>query len=205
MTVSSDSITRFDDDWHTWQHRELADGSLSAADALTRAQREGDPWLLSLIARAQEGDQVAGRVVLQHLVRLLVWLTVRDERLSVEALAAAVWLRVLAYPVARRPRSVAANLVLDARKHVLAELRPLAQAPTVLPRRVDTARQLLADAFDLGVLREDLWAAMGAVYVEGLTSAEAGAHLGVTPETVRWRCSTGVRRMRQYRSLLSCA
>jgi hypothetical protein len=81
-----------------------------------------DAVLLHLLERAQSGDQLAGRTLLQAMlgkaVRVAGTLTgyddVRGDR--DEALArsvAALWQAISTYPVARRPARVAANLALD--------------------------------------------------------------------------------------------
>lgn len=128
--------TRFDADWAS-----VADAILDpplgvrAAEALVRARRDGDPWLAQLVAAAQNGDELAGRCVVQAVLGRLVAMARRDSRLDVDQLVGAVWLRIRSYPLARRPRAIVSNLVLDARKDAVAELRPLPVTTPTPPRR----------------------------------------------------------------------
>jgi hypothetical protein len=90
---------------------------IAGADAPTR-----DAVLLALVGRAQAGDALAGRTVLQTMlgkaVRVAGTVAGRDDVRGdrEEALAravAALWQAIATYPVARRPGRVAANLALD--------------------------------------------------------------------------------------------
>jgi hypothetical protein len=90
---------------------------IAGADAPTR-----DAVLLALVRRAQAGDALAGRTVLQTMlgkaVRVAGTVAGRDDVRGdrEEALAravAALWQAIATYPVARRPARVAANLALD--------------------------------------------------------------------------------------------
>ncbi len=84
--------------------------------------RDRDAILVGLLERAQDGDRLAGRVVLQTMlpaaVRLARAITSRPDVLGDqdEAFAlvlAALWQVVATYPVARRRSKVPANLYLD--------------------------------------------------------------------------------------------
>jgi hypothetical protein len=81
-----------------------------------------DAVLLALVERAQAGDALAGRTLLQAMlgkaVRVAGTVARRDDVRGdrEEALAravAALWQAIPTYPVARRPARVAANLALD--------------------------------------------------------------------------------------------
>jgi len=94
--------------------------------------------LLALARRSRDGDHFAARVLLHLLWPGVLALTGRwqalgdvDERAS--AVVAAVYARVCSYPCERRPRSVAANVLLDAEK----ELRRQAQCRLVEPIGLD--------------------------------------------------------------------
>ena len=121
---------------------------------------------------------------------------------SLDELVGAVWLRVLSYPLDRRPRAITTNLVLDARKDALRELRPLALVEPTQPRRHAVAARLLQDAVRIGVIDPGIGEVMSSVYVLGLSGEAAAQRHGVTPTTVRWRCSAGMRRLAQARELL---
>ena len=80
---------------------------------------ESDRVLVALVARAIEGDQLAGRVLLQLLLpgtRRLArkWWALGTEAEREAAAVAAVYDRIRCYPLARRPQKVAANVLLDA-------------------------------------------------------------------------------------------
>ena len=194
---------RFDADWAG-----VADATLegplcvTAGDALVRARLEGDPWLAQLIAAAQSGDELAGRCVVQAVLGRLVAMVRRDSRLDVDQLVGALWLRILSYPLERRPRAIVSNLVLDARKDAIAELRPLPVTPPPPPRRHAVAAELLVQAVRIGVIDAAIAEVMSSVYVLGLSGEAAARRHGVTATTVRWRCSAGMRRLAQAREQL---
>ena len=93
--------------------------------------------LLSAIVRLAPNDETAARLVLQALIpglrciaRRFSFLADQDE---VEAtVVASAWTRIRTYPHERRPRRVAANVVLDTRKEALRALR--AAAPLARPQ-----------------------------------------------------------------------
>ena len=203
MACRSTSSTRFDTDWARRLDDVLnAPLSITARESLLRIHGEGDPWLVRLIAAAQSGDELAGRCVVQAVLGRLVAMSRRDGRLDLDELVGAVWLRIRSYPLDRRPRAVLTNLVLDARKDVLAEQRPLPLAPPPAPRRHDVAAHLLLEAQQIGVIDAPIAEVMRSVYVLGLSGEAAAVRHGVAPTTVRWRCSAGMRRLARARELL---
>lgn len=81
-----------------------------------------DPILLGLLALAQDGDRLAGRVVLQVMlpkaVRVAMSVVRRpdiagDREEAYATAVAALWQVIATYPIGRRPRRVTANLALD--------------------------------------------------------------------------------------------
>lgn len=203
MAGCSTTSARFDADWDQIVDATLAPPlSVTAGEALGRARQEGDPWLARLIAAAQGGDEFAGRCVVQAVVGRLVAMARRDSRLGVDELVGALWLRILAYPLERRPRAIVSNLVLDARKDVLAELRPLPVSRPPEPRRHAVAANVLVEAVRIGVIDAPIAEVMSSVYVWGLSGEAAARRHGVTPTTVRWRCSAGMRRLALAREQL---
>ena len=194
---------RFDADWDQCADATLAPPlSVTAGEALHRARQKGDPWLAQLIAAAQGGDELAGRCVVQAVLGRIVAMTRRDSRLSVDELVGALWLRILAYPLDRRPRAIVSNLVLDARKDVVAERRPLPVSQPTEPRRHAVAVNMLVEAVRIGVIAAPIAEVMSSVYVLGLSGEAAARRHGVTATTVRWRCSAGMRRLAQAREQL---
>jgi DNA-directed RNA polymerase specialized sigma24 family protein len=203
MAGCSTTSARFDADWDQCADATLdAPLSMSAREALVRTRREGDPWLAQLIAAAQGGDELAGRCVVQAVLGRLVAIARRDSRLDVDQLVGALWLRIRSYPLERRPRAIASNLVLDARKDVVAELRPLPVTQPTEPRRHAVAVNVLVEAVRIGVIDAPIAEVMSSVYVLGLSGEAAARRHGVTPTTVRWRCSAGMRRLVRARALL---
>src|SRR5688572_16841850 len=113
--------------WRRWVRAEPAlavarDAAQLAVKNRSARGREADPVLLALAGLAAE-DELAGRVLLQLLLPGTASLASRVRwRYGADAPAAAVaavWERIRTYPVDRRPRSVAANILLDARKRLL--------------------------------------------------------------------------------------
>ena len=195
MAGCSTTMAQFDADWSLRAEAPLAAPLLmTAQEALQRARTDGDAWLGQLIAATQKGDELAGRCVVQAVLGRLSSIAARDSRLSLDELVGALWLRVRSYPLDRRPRAIASNLVLDARKDTLREVRPLALVEPVQPRRHALAARVLEDAVRIGVIDSGIGEVMSSVYVLGLSGEAAALQHGVTPTTVRWRCSAGMRR-----------
>jgi hypothetical protein len=83
------------------------------------APGDADRALSLLAARAVEGDDLAARVLLQRLLpgaRSLArrWWAIQDLDERAAITVTAVWSRIRAYPIARRPERIAANILLDA-------------------------------------------------------------------------------------------
>ena len=153
------------------------------------------------------GDRLAGRVVLQAFVGKLVLMAASDPTATLPDYLAAMWERVASYPLGRRRRRVAANLVLDTLKSVKSAGRqqgvelPGWDADTTPSRpRVEEAwgdiEEVLREGVELGAISELTRATLHSVYVEGRTSASAGRALGASAAAVRQRCSQGVRALR---------
>ena len=95
-------------------------GELWAAGREHRRKEASDELLHALVACAQDGEQLAGRVVVQlflgravRLIRSQVPAT-GAESMEVEAqVVAALWQAVASYPLANRPQRVAANLSME--------------------------------------------------------------------------------------------
>jgi hypothetical protein len=125
-----------------------------------------DAVLVGLLDRAQDGDRLAGRVVLQTMqpaaVRLAQAITSRPDVLGDqdEAFAlvlAALWQVIATYPVARRRERVPANLYLDTlalvrRGHTSSTHR----AALVFPEQSYADIRLAADPVRLDAGQDDL-------------------------------------------------
>lgn len=111
----------------------LADqaGTLAEVEAYVRRAEPAaaDAVLHSLVDRARGGDSLAARVVLQILLpsaRRMArtgW-ALGDHEERARAAVAAVYDRIRRYPPGRRPRQVAANIVMDAVRDVLNNIPP---------------------------------------------------------------------------------
>jgi DNA-directed RNA polymerase specialized sigma24 family protein len=126
-----------------------------------------------------------------------------DERFA-EAVSE-LWVAIAEYPLARRPRSIAANLAWRLRRR-LATGAGIAVSPPVVssePTAEPDAANTLAQARSLGLLDDRDHHTLWLVYVAGLSSARAGAELGISPELVRYRCSRSLRRLAAKAELLA--
>lgn len=98
-----------------------------------------DAALGTLVARAR-WEPVAGRVVLEaimpglkNLARRLLSDGRRDREEMWSALMASAWGRIRAYPLERRPRRIAANLLLDSLHDTLVALHAARRDPSLVP------------------------------------------------------------------------
>lgn len=202
MPVSLATVNRLNLEWESVAESRFPSGRFAdrtAAEVLRLIPCQPDEVLLDLVRQARAGCRLAARVVVQTLLGKLVTMAVADRRLSIDELLAAVWVRMADYPVDRRPRSIVANLVLDARKDVLAEQRGLRSVP--LPESRDesaTAHAVLEAATSLGLIDTTSRAILATVYDEGLPSVDAARRHGTTSTAVRWRCSRDVRRLASH-------
>jgi DNA-directed RNA polymerase specialized sigma24 family protein len=218
-------------DWQRELHRPLLLGEFSAwreaepvlarfeePGALLRFLRrpgstaEKDAVLAALLARART-EPLAGRVVLEAMMpglkglarRLLVDARDREELWS--ALLACAWQRIRTYPVERRPRKVAANLVMDCLRGTLAALSgwrhdPSASLIPLSPRLEATPTcdggdvdALLAQAVDARALTEDEADLILTTRIDGASMRELAAERGVRFDTLKHRRHRAERRL----------
>ncbi|HHU39473.1 MAG TPA: hypothetical protein GXZ45_09375 [Propionibacterium sp.] len=190
---------QFDPAPGAWAATPALAGARTLGEVFARVPHEPDKVLVGLLAHQASGDRTAGRVVVQSLVPKLVLMAVRDPEATFDDYLAALWVRVATYPVARRPRRVAANLALDTLKAVKAS-RPRAEPALLavpIPDPLADATTVLDAGVRLGVIDGLTRRTLEAVYVDGRTSRAAGSLLGMSADTVRWRCSKGVRALRE--------
>jgi hypothetical protein len=155
-----------------------AGGAASLADVEAYVRRAGpedaDAVLLALVRRAVTGEDLAARVLLQLLLpgtRNLArrWWALGDHEERAAAAVTAVYHRIRAYPVERRPGRVAANVLLDAARELRRAVPRLVVVPAAEPvggpggdhpvpaaaiAAVELA-EVLQDAVDDGVLDPD--------------------------------------------------
>lgn len=176
-------------------------GTDRLADVLVRGRRQPDAVLLALLRLHATGDPLAGRVVVQAMLPKMVRMACRDAEAGLPDYLAALWERICAYPLERRPRRIAANLALDTLKLVKARHR--CRATATWPGPVDDAdawggESVLELGERLGYIDATVRTTLRTVYLDGRSSAAAASELGTTSAAVRQRCSKGVRALRSH-------
>jgi hypothetical protein len=167
---------------------------------------EADHVLVVLVARAVEGDELAARVLLQLLLpgarRLArTWWALGDADERAAAAVAATYDRIRGYPLARRPRRIAANILMDAasdlRRAARAAQGPgsswdatdvlhgLAPVPTTHPA-LELA-DALADAVGQGLVSPDDAELIAVSRIGGTSLREVARRRGAKLRTLQWR------------------
>jgi DNA-directed RNA polymerase specialized sigma24 family protein len=183
---------------------ELA-GAHDLAGVLGLVRPRPDPVLASLLRLGRAGEPLAHRVVLQAMLGKVVRIGAGRPDLLAEAIPE-LWLAIVEYPLERRPAAIASNLAWTVHRRLPRPLpsRPWGDLdPPAPPPAEPDAASTLAQARALGLIDELAHRTLWAVYVAGLSSAQAAAELGTTPELVRWRCSRALRRLAGQADLLS--
>jgi DNA-directed RNA polymerase specialized sigma24 family protein len=208
------------------QHAELS-GCSSLDDVLLVGQLNPDATLSALLTEVSNGDQLAGRTVLQSMLGRLLRMAQRDSRAGVDDYVAAFWCVMQTYPLHARPERIAANLSMDAFKMLHKERRWLGQGSvTTWPpdafldetlhrtaartqlnhaeadREKVTASGVLAAGHRLRLIDEPTRRLLHSVYIDGLTGSEAARRHRTTPGSVRARSSKAVKRLAAHGSQL---
>lgn len=209
----------------TWSRRQGAlSGYASLDDVLVAAQGQPDVILGALLTEVSNGDQLAGRVVLQALMGRIVRMSRRDPSAGVDDYVAALWCQIQTYPLASRPVRIAANLSMDTLKAVCAERRWLQSGEvTTWPPEVFweegrwagadwgvdrgepqpvSAELVLRAGRDLELVDQATHALLVSVYVDELSGSEAARRHRTSPSSVRVRCSRAVRRLAAHAGAL---
>lgn len=178
---------------------------------------------LSALVRVASHDQLAARIVLQRILPGLISIAVRRAPITVNGLAgafdlvvSAAWLVICQFPIDRRPRRVAANLLFDIEYLAFvrdARLKSNRNENAIHPdamigieagrvRALDHAADPVSDetAFELllhsfaraGVTGRDLQ--MLRAVGHGIDSTEAASVLGLSPRSVRNRRTNALER-----------
>jgi hypothetical protein len=191
-------------------------------DVLLAIRREPDAALGALLTEVLSGDQLAGRVVVQSMMGKLVRMAETDRDYEVGSYISAFWCVLKTYPLAARPRSIAANLALDTLKQVRYEGRSI-RCRSILPwppgpqldeaceeaiRRESldhqqqiaevTAVEVLDSARRLGALSVESKQLLSSIYVEGLSGEEAAGRHQLTAGSVRVRCSRAIKELQRH-------
>jgi DNA-directed RNA polymerase specialized sigma24 family protein len=208
-----------------WSGRhEALVGYESLDDLLAAAQGRPDAILGALLTEVSNGDQLAGRVVLQALMGRIVRMAGRDPSAGIDDYVAALWCQIQTYPLASRPVRIAANLSMDTLKAVHLERRWLRQGEvTPWPPEVFwdersgggvdraigraeapplSAASVLQVGRDRALIDESTHALMVSVYVHELSGTEAAQRHWTSAASVRVRCSRAVRRLAAHASEL---
>lgn len=210
-----------------WASRhQVLSGCRSFRDVLDTIRGRPDDALHALLAEVSNGNQLAGRVVLQSMIGRLVMMARRDVKAGVDDYISVMWFQIQTYPLARRPVRIAANLALDTLKAVQREHRWLVRGEVTTWPPGELLDEILADAFGssvstafddleapeildaacgLDIIDRKTHALLRSVYLEGLTGSEAARRHGSSVGSIRVRCSRAVRRMSESASVLCAA
>ena len=196
-------------------------GCVQPGEVLQRVAGDPDGVLGALLAAGAEGDGLAARVVLQAMLPKVVRLASVDRTAEVDDYLTAMWCEIAAYPLARRPASVAANLALDTLKAVRRERHPAVDVLTppdlVLlaadrrpahvvgssrPSEAPSVTAVLQRAREHRLLDAATGALLRSVYAEGVPGEVAAHRHGLSPGAVRTRCSRAVKVLAGHAELL---
>jgi DNA-directed RNA polymerase specialized sigma24 family protein len=189
-----------------WRSDRALRGVRGLDDVLARTARgagrgSADAVLAALMRRAGD-DELAARTVLQALVPGLVGVATRlggrdDPDVASEVVTEA-WARIRGYPIERRPRAVAANVVLDVlmgtrRRRHRSDLVAVSGLPLddfEQPPSDSSARDRVDEAVEAGALREDDAAVVTDALGRRVPLGEAARRAGCSSramKTRRWR------------------
>ena len=192
-----------------WSEREPALADFPTAQELLcslrrlRGDHDAENAILAALLRQARTDPLAARVVLHAVLpglkrlagRLLHEVGERDELWSL--LLAHLWERIRSYPLEKRPRRIAANLLLDTAHATLAELRrerrlraqlpDLAPADTAPAEAMEQEEVVLARAVRAGALSRGEAMLILRTRIEGVPLASIATAVNVPYEALRKR------------------
>lgn len=171
---------------------------------------DADAYLLALVARAAH-DPLAAQIVLHRLLPPVISIAKRRGKLHSEGIEGALcdlvtqaWFVITTYPVERRPRKIAANMVRDIEYHeFVSGHRPrkasvefvahdnftmgtlgVSEVGIATPPEDDDVRNLLLELELHGV--SEVRREIVRLSCDGWKCTEIGRHLGMPERTVRW-------------------
>lgn len=187
-----------------WRGTALAERP-DVADIATAARRGDDDTLIALLRLVHGGDNQAGLTLVWALWPRLRRAAIRRRIPAVAGVATSLWLVMMSYSIDRRPRHIAANLILDALKDARVEVHeyPMeAGAVAQLKERAHgqeglslTADAVITRAVRTGVISSQAGRVLRSVYVEAMSGRAAAIRHATTETAIRWRCSSSLRRM----------
>ena len=211
------------EDWAARHSALRGCGDLGAV--LAAVPLDPDPVLAALLRESADGSLLAARTVLQTMLGKVVLMAGGDPATGTHAYVVAMWERIRTYPIDRRPTHIAGNLALDARKLArregcrdrratpwppgasFAELVDRQRARDEIDHGCEvallTAGDIIRAALELELIDADAGALLGTVYADGVSSSEAGRRLLISPQLVRKRCSSVVRRLAEHATELA--
>jgi len=204
-----------------WEARNgVLRGCADLTAVLAAIRVDPDGVLGALLRESASGSLLAARTVLQAMLGKVVLMANGDPSTGTHAYVVAMWERIRTYPIDRRPTHIAGNLALDTRKLArredsrdrratpwppdagFADLvdRQLARGQVDHGRDVSmlTAGEIIKAALELELIDADAGALLGTVYADGLSSGEAARRFLTSPQVVRQRCSTAIRRLADH-------
>lgn len=220
-TASTALFRQLDHEWEALTHdpavsRALANAcgaaGVTAPDRLVAAVRNATPEaadaVLAALARHAQQSDAAARALLQLLLPGTCRLAARwwslgsaDERAA--AAVAAVYGRIRCYPIDRRPRRIAANILMDANqdlaraaRHLVDErdrLTPLdpslfaARADASVPTAAEELRAVIDDAIAAGRVPRHWAELIVATHIEGDDLPTIARRTGTPVRTLQWR------------------
>ncbi|PSL01375.1 hypothetical protein CLV30_114105 [Haloactinopolyspora alba] len=127
------------------------------------APERADDVLLALVRLAHDGDDLAGRTVLQLMLgkalRIAGTRAGQDPRPDLEhAAISALWTTIATYPVERRPGRVAANIAMETLRLVSAELAHRRCETPASPDDVDLTAAPARPRADVELMNLLVWA-----------------------------------------------
>lgn len=175
------------------------------------ANTEKDEVLCALLVWARQ-ESIGARVVLEAMLpglkklagRLLVDAREREELWS--AVMACAWERIRTYPVERRPRKVAANLLLDCLRGTLTTLSSARRDPAwrafpppheleFVPVSEGDVDALLAQAITAGAVSRDEAELILSTRIDGESLSDLARSQGVRFDTLKHRRNRAERRL----------
>jgi DNA-directed RNA polymerase specialized sigma24 family protein len=201
-----------------WRRVEPALARFTDPDAVLHFLRgpatyaEKDAVLGALLARAR-WEPIAGRMVLEALAPGLKALARRfladgrrDREEMWSALMACAWERIRTYPLERRPRKIAANVLLDSLHETIAALRSTHLDPSLVNLSDELEDRpagegvdaLLDRAVAAGAITGDEAELILLTRTDGVPLAVLAPELGVSFDTLKHRRGRAERRLRFF-------